>query len=104
MTAWYAQWRLPSLEKVPGCVRVRKLVSVSGWAKHACFYEFTSVAARNKHFVYYESANPEMEAWSKKVVRGLIHAPHSPIARRDGIALRATPSPDRGNRYNSIDK
>jgi hypothetical protein len=67
----------------PGCVRVRKLVSVSGWAKHACFYEFTSVAARNQHFVYYESANPEMEAWSKKVVRGLIHAPHSPnLARR----------------------
>lgn len=104
MTAWYAQWRLPSLENVPGCVRVRKLVSVSGWAKHACFYEFTSVEARNKHFVHYESSNPEMEAWSKKVVRGLIHAPKSPIARRNGIALCATPYPDRGHGYNNTDK
>jgi hypothetical protein len=83
MTGWYAQWRLPSLEKVPGCVRVRKLVSVAGWAKHACFYEFTSVEARNEHFVYYERSTPEMEAWSTKVVRGLIHAPRSPnLARR----------------------
>jgi hypothetical protein len=77
MAAWYAQWRLPSMRTLPGCVRVRKLVSVSGWAKHACFYEFTSVDARNEHFVYYETAHPEMEAWSKRVVRNLVHAPGS---------------------------
>jgi hypothetical protein len=83
MAAWYARWRLPSLQSLPGCVRVRKLVSVAGWAKHACFYEFTSLAARNERFVYYESTNPEMEAWSKKVVRNTIHAPGSAnVARR----------------------
>jgi hypothetical protein len=30
----------------PGCVRVRKLLSVAGWAKHAILYEFVSADAR----------------------------------------------------------
>lgn len=77
MLGWYARWRLPSLKTLPGCVRVRKLVSVSGWAKHACFYEFTSLAARSEHFIHYERANPQMEAWSKQVVRNTVHAPGS---------------------------
>lgn len=83
MTAWYARWRLPSLRTVPGVVRVRKLVSVWGWAKHACFYEFTSVAARDAHFVHYERSSPDMEAWSKRVVQNTEHAPGSAnVARR----------------------
>jgi hypothetical protein len=80
---WYARWRLPSLKSVPGVVRVRKLVSVAGWAKHACFYEFTSLAARHEHFVHYEKTNPEMVAWSTAVVRETVHAPGSAnVARR----------------------
>jgi hypothetical protein len=87
MLAWYAQWRLPSMSGVRGCVRVRKLVSVCGWAKHACLYEFTSVAARNENFVYYERDHPEMESWSKKVVRNTIHAPGSAnVAQRVWLA------------------
>jgi hypothetical protein len=74
---WYARWRLPSLKTLPGCVRVRKLVSVAGWAKHACFYEFTSLKARHEHFVYYEKAKPEMVEWSTTVVRDTVHAPGS---------------------------
>ena len=74
---WYARCRLPSVEDLPGCVRTRKLVSVSGWAKHAALYEFTSFAARNEHFIFYERAHPEMEAWSVRVVRHLVHAPNS---------------------------
>ena len=94
MLAWYAQWRLPSLTTLPGCVRVRKLVSVSGWAKHACFYEFTSLDARNNHFVHYESANREMEAWSKKVVRNTQHAPGSAnVARRLWFAVKEEVQP-----------
>lgn len=89
MLTWYAQWRLPSMKAVPGCVRVRKLVSVSGWAKHACFYEFTSLEARNEHFVHYERSNPEMEAWSKRVVRNTIHAPGSAnVARRIKLEVK----------------
>jgi hypothetical protein len=89
MLAWYAQWRLPSMKTLPGCVRVRKLVSVSGWAKHACFYEFTSLEARHDNFVHYESSNPEMEAWSKEVVRNTVHAPGSAnVARRIWLEVK----------------
>lgn len=81
--AWYARWRLPSLKNLPGCLRVRKLVSVAGWAKHACFYEFTSIEDREKHFVHYEKSNPAMVKWSTDVVRDTVHAPGSAnIARR----------------------
>jgi hypothetical protein len=80
---WYSRWRLPSLRSVPGVVRVRKLVSVAGWAKHACFYEFTSLDARHEHFVHYEKSDPEMVAWSTAVVRDTVHAPGSAnVARR----------------------
>lgn len=83
VAAWYARCRLPSLKNLPGCVRARKLVSVSGWAKHAALYEFTSLEARNEQFIYYERSNPEMEAWSIRVVRHLVHAPGSSnVARR----------------------
>ena len=78
LAAWYATWRLPCMEKLPGCVRVRKYASVAGWAKHAILYEFTSVAARNDNFLEHEKPYPEQEAWSDRVVRKLVHAPGSP--------------------------
>ena len=77
MAAWYARWRLPSLTTVPGCVRVRKLISMAGWAKHACFYEFTSLQAREEYFVHYEKPNKKMVKWSTDVVRDTVHAPGS---------------------------
>lgn len=77
LAAWYAQWRLPSLNHLPGCVRVRKLVSVAGWAKHACFYEFTSLQMREEHFVHYEKPHKKMVKWSTDVVRNTVHAPGS---------------------------
>ena len=83
LSAWYAQWRIPNMKKMSGCIAVRKLVSVSGWSKHAILYEWTSVEARNRLFVDHESSNPEMEAWTDRVVRKLVHAPGSPnLARR----------------------
>lgn len=86
---WYAEWRLPSMRTVPGCVRVRKLVSVAGWAKHACLYEFTSLAARNENFIHYERAHPDMEAWSKAAVKKLIHAPGSAnVAQRIALLVK----------------
>ncbi len=77
--AWYAQWRWPSMNRLPGCVGIRKLVSVSGWAKHGVLYEFVSLEARNAHFPDHEKANPEMEAWTDTLVRKLLHAPGSPV-------------------------
>ena len=80
---WYAQWRLPCMERLPGCTRVRKLVSISGWAKHAILYEFTSLEAHHEKFHDHEKDNPEMDAWSERVVNKLVHAPGSPnVARR----------------------
>ena len=83
LLAWYARWRMPSMAKLPGVVRVRKLVGVSGWSKHGVLYEFTSLAERNANFPEHEKPYPELEAWTDKVVRKLEHAPRSPhIAQR----------------------
>lgn len=84
LLAWYTQWRLPSMTTMPGCIAVRKLVSVAGWAKHAILHEFTSVAARNENFVNHEARNhPEQAKWSEKVTGQVIHAPGSPnVAHR----------------------
>jgi hypothetical protein len=81
--AWYAQLRLPSMNKLPGCVAIRKMVSVSGWAKHGVLYEFVSLAERNKHVPDHDKNNPEWAAWTDRLVRQLLHAPGSPnVAQR----------------------
>ncbi len=86
---WYANWRLPSMNKLPGCVGIRKLVSVSGWAKHGVLYEFVSLSERNKHFPEHEKVNPEMDAWTDRLVRQLLHAPGSPcVAQRIFSAVK----------------
>lgn len=77
MMAWYARWRMPALSRLPGCLRVRKLASVAGWAKHAILYEFTSLEARNQHFTRHEDGRPDMIAWGDKMVAQLTHAPGS---------------------------
>lgn len=85
---WYAQWRLPRLQTMPGCIRVRKLVSISGWAKHAILHEFTSVEARNANYIALEKSNPAMDRWSEEVVNKLVHANGSPnVAQRIWPAL-----------------
>jgi len=83
MLAWYTQWRLPAMGRLPGCVRTRKLVSLAGWGKHAVLYEFASVEIRNEYFPKHEDGRPEIKAWSHRMVANLIHAPTSPyLARR----------------------
>lgn len=77
MLAWYAQCRMPAMTRLPGCIRTRKLASVSGWAKHAILYEFVSLEARNRYFVRHEDGNPEATAWGDRVVSNLTHAPGS---------------------------
>jgi hypothetical protein len=77
MLAWYAQSRMPAMGALPGCIRTRKLASVSGWAKHAILYEFVSVQARNRYYLTLEEGRPEMKAWSDRMVPRLIHAPGS---------------------------
>jgi hypothetical protein len=77
LLAWFTQWRMPAIVKSPGCVRVRKMVSAAGWAKHGIIYEWTSVDARNRGYLTHEDGHPEMKAWSDKVVGRTEHAPGS---------------------------
>jgi hypothetical protein len=77
MLAFYSEWRMPAMGRTPGCVRIRKLASVAGWAKHGILYEFTSVEARNQNFIGHEDGYPDMKAWGEKVTGKLIHAPGS---------------------------
>lgn len=79
LMAWYGDWRMPALSVLPGCVGIRKLVSTSGWAKHAVLYEFVSLEARNEHLPQLRSLYPEMGAWTDKCTPKLIHAPASPV-------------------------
>jgi len=76
---WYAQYRLPFMAQVSSCITARKLISVSGWAKHSILYEFTSLEGRMKDF---EDGHEELaldpKEWTGRIVQGTIHAPGSP--------------------------
>ncbi len=77
--AWYADWRMNALGTLPGCMAIRQLVSVVGWAKHGVFYEFVSRAERDAHFPHLKDIYPAETAWSEKCIPNLLHAPQSPI-------------------------
>ena len=74
--AWYARWRMPSMGKLKGCVRCRKLASVSGWAKQAILYEFTAPEARD-HFLHSHEDGDSNREWTDKIIAKLMHAPGS---------------------------
>ena len=80
--AWYAQYRLKFMERMPGCIGARKLLSAAGWAKHSILYEFTSLEAREEGFQKHESLSLDEGGWSGRVVRTLVHAPGSPSVGR----------------------
>ncbi|HLF76543.1 MAG TPA: hypothetical protein VJB57_03555 [Dehalococcoidia bacterium] len=71
MSTWYSRSRLPLVQPLAGTVGARKLVSISGWAKHAILYEFTTLEAAAKNLV-------DPSDWTRRVVDNLVHAPHSP--------------------------
>jgi hypothetical protein len=79
MLAWYADWRFDALGRLPGCVRIRQLVSVSGWAKHGVLYEFLSREARDAHFPHLRKMYPAEGEWSDRAVPNLMHTPESPV-------------------------
>lgn len=89
--AWYAQYRLPAMSRMQGCVETRKLVSVYGWAKHSILYEFTSLDARHDHFQNHESLALEDGQWTNRVITYTVHAPGSPsVGRRIWPAVDAS--------------
>jgi hypothetical protein len=77
MLAWYTEVRMPAIaEPPPVGIRIRKLSSVMGWAKHAILYEFTSVEGRHAYFKAHQS-RPDMKPWLDWVGKNLTHAPGS---------------------------
>jgi len=75
---WYVNNRMEAMRDLPGCLGVRKYVSVTGWAKHGVLYEFESLELRNEHFMRHANARSQNKAWSDILVPSLIHAPGSP--------------------------
>jgi hypothetical protein len=76
---WYAQFRLPYMAQMPGCLRTRKLICVAGWAKHAVLYEFESAEMRLKHFEEpHESLSLDSTHWSAQITGNTVHTPGSP--------------------------
>lgn len=78
LLSWYAHFRLPHGTTMPSCIGIRKMVSVSGWAKHGVLYEFTSLEDRNRNFRAHEHKDPKEAAWTEEVIKKLVHAPGSP--------------------------
>ena len=76
---WYAQFRLPYMAQMPGCIGSRKLAGVAGWAKHGVLYEFESLEARLKHFEDpHESLSLDPTHWSSRITGNTVHTPGSP--------------------------
>ena len=83
LLAWYADWRMASMAKMPGCLGMRKLVGTVGWNKHGVIYEFLSLEARKIAVESVPQLYPEMEAWTNICVPKLVHAFGSPhVAER----------------------
>lgn len=83
LLTWYADWRMASLAKLPGCLGMRKMVSAVGWNKHGVMYEFLSLDARRAGMAEMGRLYPEMEAWTNVCVPTLVHAFGSPhVAER----------------------
>ena len=80
LSAWYARYMLPLGERLPGCVGLRKLVSVSGWARHGILYEFADLESASgveqQHIT--RAGGLKLKGWHRQVIGSLVHAPDSP--------------------------
>lgn len=74
LQAWYAQERMAGVARTPGCVGARKYLAATGAPRHAVLYEFSSLAAREAHYVALEETE-----WTRRVHGYLVHPPGSPL-------------------------
>jgi hypothetical protein len=77
MHAGYVLERMPKMCATPSCVRVRKLNSVAGWAKHGIVYEFASKEGFDRDYAP-AVANSPLGLGGHSVVPNLTHAPYGP--------------------------
>lgn len=73
---WYEQLRFGEFAKSKSCVRMRKLLGIAGWAKHAVLYEFTSNEDRAQNM---EHTGTHKSEWGEKVIAQTVHSPGSPV-------------------------
>ena len=78
LSAWYADYRLPTIASMPGAIAARKLVTVAGWVKHVVLYEFESADAHHTNFMNHEVLAFTDGEWTNRVVKYTAHAPGSP--------------------------
>ncbi len=78
LSAWYADYRLPTIAAMPGAVAARKMVTVAGWAKHVVLYEFVSAEAHHTNFMKHEILAFTDGEWTNRVVKYTAHSPGSP--------------------------
>ena len=80
LSGWYANYMLPLGERLPGCVGLRKLVSIAGWARHGILYEFADLDSASgierQHIT--AAGGLELKGRHREVIGSLIHAPDSP--------------------------
>jgi hypothetical protein len=77
MHAGYVLQRLPKMCDKASCVRVRKLNSVAGWAKHGIVYEFASKQGFDRDYAPAVASSP-LGLNGHSVVPNLTHAPNGP--------------------------
>jgi len=88
---WYAEYRLPTMAKMPGCISARTLLCNYGWPKFGVLYEFTSRDARETNFEPHEtrSDREEKSQWVGRLRDYVVHVSGSPV-----VAERVWPPAD----------
>ena len=84
MLTWFARIRDPVMRTLPGFLGMRKLISVSGWAKHCMVYEFESVDSMLENYPkVLKNQTPESDEWNRRIMAKSVHGPGSPnVSRR----------------------
>ena len=74
---FYTQVRMPEMTTVDGCVRMRKLVALTGWARNGCLYEFESLSSHKN--MGKRRQDDKGRAWTDVLIPKFKHAPGTPI-------------------------
>ena len=81
LAKWYRGERFPRLAVTRGLIRGRKLLSITGWAKHGVFWEFIDMDKKEYSFELRFVEADRGENWNgRHVLEYVTHAPGSPHA------------------------
>ncbi len=81
LARWYRGERFPRLAITRGMIRGRKLLSITGWAKHGVFWEFADMEENEYSFEHRFIDADRGEEWNgRHVLEYVTHSPGSPHA------------------------